>query len=132
MSTLIPGIESEFAMIAEIYDVSSKLLGEALQMGKKPTKTGATRIRKLLNAAGRNVKLARKDFREYTMEKFGVKEDPEKVTQATQSGLCPECQEPLDADQMKAGRVYVCYHCGSKPFEPEEDLDAETGNAPQS
>lgn len=123
MSISTAGINPEFAMIAELYDTSTKLLGEVIQMEKKPTKTGARRIRKLLNAAGQNVKLARKDFKEYTMEKFGVKEEAAPVEAAQSTGRCIKCGLFLSREAQESN-VVVCDNCGSEPYESQEGEDA--------
>jgi Zn finger protein HypA/HybF involved in hydrogenase expression len=119
----MPGVNPEFAMVSELYDVSTKLLGEVLQMDKKPTKVRATRIRKLLNAAAQNVKLAKKDFKEYTMEKFGVKEKAESVEAAHSTGKCIRCGAFL-SNEAKESDVVVCDNCGSEPYESREGEDA--------
>jgi Zn finger protein HypA/HybF involved in hydrogenase expression len=131
MSIATNGISQEFTMIAQLYDTSAKLLGEAIQMGNHPTKTGSTRIRKLLNEAGANVKLARKDFKEFTMEKFGVAEDPKRVESAKKTARCTKCGLFLPRDQSESN-VLVCEKCGSEPFEAMEETDAPAGGfAPQ-
>jgi len=52
------------------------------------------------------------------MEKYGVVENTEeKVAEAKETGKCPNCKTPLQA-QEETG-VAICPQCGTKPFEDE-------------
>lgn len=131
MSISASGVSPEFATIAQLYDTSSMLLGEVLQMEKRPTKKGAIRVRKLLNEIGKDVKLAKKDFKEFTMEKFGVKEDPELVESAKRTSRCSKCGLFLSKESIESN-VVICDQCGSEPYESREDPNAPNDSTVES
>lgn len=99
------------------------LAGEIVRFYHRPTKKVASRIRKLLNEMNQNVKLAKTEFKERAMEKFGVEEDPHQVRTARQTARCPKCGLFLTPTTLESN-VVLCKRCGSEPFEEKEPMNA--------